>query len=108
MSQNAILEFMSFSPRLITRFFFPTPEMKARDQAVSTHHRNQESVNWLPRYYIMLSVRISPNGGQHRYFALFSKATKYTTTTEPFNEDHGSGAASIRNILFETGFAGRY
>ena len=34
---------------LITRFFFPTPEMKARDQAVQKRHRNQESAKWLPR-----------------------------------------------------------
>ena len=32
---------------LITRFFFPTPEMKARDQGVPKRHRNQESVKWL-------------------------------------------------------------
>ena len=29
---------------LITRFFFPTPEMKARDQAVRMRHWNKESV----------------------------------------------------------------
>ena len=35
---------------LLNGFFSPTPEMKARDQAVQKRYRNQESVEWLQIY----------------------------------------------------------
>ena len=34
---------MSITSRLITRFLFPTPAIKARDQAVRMRHRNKDS-----------------------------------------------------------------
>ena len=35
--------------------------MKARDQAVQKRRRNQESVEWLPRYYMIHLVSCSQN-----------------------------------------------
>ena len=43
---------------LLSGFFSPTPEMKARDQAVQKRHRNQESVEWL-QIYCMIHSDIS-------------------------------------------------
>ena len=40
---------------LITRFFFPTPEMKARGHAVQKRYRNKESVEWLQKYFTIHS-----------------------------------------------------
>ena len=48
---------------LITRFFFPTPEMKARDHAVRKRHRNQESPKWFLRFCMKHSDGCSQKGG---------------------------------------------
>ena len=48
---------------LLNRFFSPTPEMKARDQAVQKRHRNQESVEWLQIYCMIHSDIFDENQG---------------------------------------------
>ena len=76
---------------LITRFFFPTPEMKARDQAVQKRHRNQESVEWLQRYCMIRSDRSSQNEDQivpNRLISLyFHSSLGVTTSRDPFKEE---------------------
>ena len=57
---------------LLNRFFSPTPEMKARDQAVPKHHRNKESVEWLQKYCMIHSDDCSQNWVQYGHFALFT------------------------------------
>ena len=52
---------LMISSLLLNRFFFPTPEMKARDQAVPKRHRNQESVKWLSKYCMIQLLNFGSN-----------------------------------------------
>ena len=63
---------LMISSHLLNRFFSPTPQTQARDQAVQKRRRNKESVEWLQRYCMIHSDSSSLNRVQNGHFAVFS------------------------------------
>ena len=76
---------------LITRFFFPIPEMKARDHAIRKHHRNQESLQQLRRFCIKHPERCSAKGGTGSTFCSIYNCRYHLTPVE-------EGVREIENL----------